>query len=278
DLITAENVTPGGINYQGMGMDQPLLAERQVSFVGQTLAVVLATTEREAERIANYVTTHGVAYGRVDWPAPFDQPILDLDTAIRANSVFPDTPKSAPYVQHIWKITRPDSQFDWVRAKDPLDRRTGVRKADVAGIECVVVEGTQTSGGQVHFYMETQACIAQPTDEGRLLMQPATQSPQEMHVTTAMAVASQYSLIDVQVAPVGGGFGGKTEQARFVTGPTAIAAKATKRPVRVALPRDDDTSLIGKRHAYYGQYQIAIDPGLRRPQDRGLMRGFQVKL
>lgn len=278
DLITAENITHGGINNQGMGMDQPLLAEQTVSFVGQTIAVVLAKTEQEAQRIADYVAKHCLAYGPVNWPAPFNRPILDLEDAIKVGSIFPDTPASAPYVQHIWKITRPGSQFDWVRQKDPLDRKIGVRKANVGGVECVVVESTQSNGGQVHFYMETQACVALPSDEGRMIMHPSTQSPQEMHQTTAMAIASQYNLIDVQVVPVGGGFGGKTEQARFVTGPTAIAAKATKRPVRVALPRDEDSSLIGKRHAYYGQYQVAIDPGLGRPQDRGIMRGFLVKL
>ena len=76
----------------------------------------------------------------------------------------------------------------------------------------------------------------------------------------------------------GGAFGGKTEQARFVTGPTAVAAKATKRPVRVAVPRDEDTAMIGKRHAYYGQYQIAVDRGEVRPEDKGIIHGLQLKL
>jgi hypothetical protein len=26
-------------------------------------------------------------------------------------------------VSHIWQITRPGSQFDWVQGRDPLDRR-----------------------------------------------------------------------------------------------------------------------------------------------------------
>jgi CO/xanthine dehydrogenase Mo-binding subunit len=43
---------------------------------------------------------------------------------------------------------------------------------------------------------------------------------------------------------VGGAFGGKTAQARFVTGAMAVAAKAIKRPVRVAVPRDEDSAMI----------------------------------
>ena len=100
----------------------------------------------------------------------------------------------------------------------------------------------------------------------------------EMHQTAAMALGLQYHQVEVDVPPVGGGFGGKTEQARFVVGPTAVAAKATKRPVRVAVPRDEDTAMIGKRHAYYGQYQIAVDRGDVRPEDKGIIHGFQLKM
>ena len=137
---------------------------------------------------------------------------------------------------------------------------------------CLVVENSQLCGGQVHFYMETQACIAIPTDEGRITMCPSTQSPMGMHATTAMALGLQYHQVELDVPPVGGGFGGKTEQTRFVTGPTAVAAKAIKGPVRVAVPRDEDTAMIGKRHAYYGQYQIAVD------RQTGIIHGFELKM
>jgi xanthine dehydrogenase/oxidase len=214
----------------------------------------------------------------VDWPAPFDKPILDLEKAIEIGSVFPDTPKSASFVSHIWKITRPGSQFEWTREKDPLDRAPTVRECAVDGLNCLVVEHAQRNGGQAHFYMETQACVAEPSDERRFIIHPSTQSPMEMHQTSAMALGIHYNQIEVKVNSVGGGFGGKTEQARFVTGPTAVAAQAMKRPVRIALPREEDTIMIGKRHAYYGQYQIAIDNGRTRPADKGIIRGFQAKL
>ncbi|HVU25502.1 MAG TPA: molybdopterin cofactor-binding domain-containing protein, partial [Opitutus sp.] len=290
DLITYEAVPTkrGGINLQGMGMDQPLFAEGQVSYVGQAIAVVLATTELEAQRIAAYVTDTCIAYEPVQWPAPWNhapynqppwtEPVLDLMKAIEIGSVFPDTPASATYVQHIWKITRPGSRFGWVREKSPLDRAITTRMAKVDDVPCVVVENTQVNGGQAHFYMEPQACVAEPADENRMIVHPSTQSPMEMHQTTAMALASQYNLIDVEVPPVGGGFGGKTEQTRFVVGPAVVAAAAIKRPVRLAVPRDEDTIMIGKRHAYYGQYQIAIDRGLHRPEDKGRILGWQTKL
>lgn len=281
DLITQENIKNGGINLQGMGLDQPLYAVDMVSYVGQTIAMVLATTEQEAIRIAQYVTEHCVAYAspKKPWTGKWREPIVDLLEAIEKGSIFPDAPKAVPYVSHIWKITRPGSQFDWVdKEKKPLDRSIQVCETKVGSAPCLVVTSTQLNGGQAHFYMEPQGCIAIPVDEGRILVRPSTQSPMAMHQTTAMALGLPYHHVEIDIAPVGGGFGGKTEQTRFVTGATAVAAKATKRPVRVAVPRAEDTAMIGKRHAYYGQYQIAVDTGAVRPKDRGVIQGFQVKL
>jgi xanthine dehydrogenase/oxidase len=271
DLITWENIRAGGVNYQGMALDQALFAKKMVCFVGQSIALAVANTEQEAIRIARYVMDNCLGWTLVDWPAPFDKPVLDLERAIEIGSVFPDTPKSASFVSHIWKITRPGSQFEWTRPKDPLDRAPNVRECAVDGVNCLVVEHAQSNGGQAHFYMETQACVAEPSDEWRFIIHPSTQSPMEMHQTAAMALGIHYNQIEIKVNSVGGGFGGKTEQTRFVTGPTAVAAQAMKRPVRLVMPREEDTIMIGKRHAYYGQYQIAIDRS-------GIIRGFQTKL
>jgi xanthine dehydrogenase/oxidase len=271
DLITHENIREGGINLQGMGMDQPLFAEQMVNFVGQSIALAIANTEQEAICIAQYVMEHCLGYYAVDWPAPFDEPILSLEKAIEAGSVFPDTPESANFIAHIWKITRPGSQFDWMRDKKPLDREPCIRNGQVDGVDCVIVENAQSNGGQAHFYMEPQGCVAELSDQRRFVIHPSTQSPMEMHQTSAMALGVRYNQVEIHVNSVGGGFGGKTEQARFVTGPTAVAAQAMKRPVRLAVRREEDTIMIGKRHAYYGQYQVAIDRG-------GRLHGFQIKM
>lgn len=271
DLITCDNIRAGGINLQGMGMDQPLFAKEMVNFVGQSIALVAATREQEAIRIAHYVMENCLGYYAVDWPAPFDKPILSLEKAIETGSIYPDTPKSASFMAHIWKITRPGSRFEWTRDKHPLDREPNLREGQVDGADCVIVENAQSNGGQAHFYMEPQGCVVEPSDQRRFLVYPSTQSPMEMHQTSAMALGVHYHQIEVQVNSVGGGFGGKTEQTRFVTGPAAVAAQAMKRPVRLAVRREEDTIMIGKRHAYYGQYQVAIDR-------HGMLHGFQLKM
>jgi xanthine dehydrogenase/oxidase len=271
DLITCENIRAGGINFQGMGMDQPLFAEQMVNFVGQSIALAGAATEQEAIRVAHYVMENCLGYYAVNWPAPFDKPILTIEKAIEAGSFYPDTPLSASFVAHIWKITRPGSRLQWTRDKNALDREPHLREAQVDGADCVVVENAQSNGGQAHFYMEPQGCVVEPCDQRRFVVYPSTQSPMEMHQTSAMALGVHYHQVEVEVNSVGGGFGGKTEQTRFVTGPAAVAAQAMKRPVRLAVRREEDTLMVGKRHAYYGQYQVAIDR-------RGMLHGFQIKM
>jgi len=287
DLITCENIKDGGLNFQGMGGDQPIFAEDRVSYVGQSIATVLAATEQEAISIADYVGRECVGYRKVEWPLnsgkpwpkEWYEPILSLDDAIKMDSIYPDTPSTSVFASHVWQITRPGSQFEWTTPKkDPLDRKIVNRKGVVDGLTCQIVESTQTTGGQAHFYMEPQACIAEPADGRRIIVRPSTQSPMEMHNTVAMALGVQYHRVEIQVPAVGGGFGGKTEQARFVVGATAVSAYASKKPVRLVVPREEDTSMIGKRHAYYGQYQIAVDRGEFRPADKGIIRGIHSKM
>lgn len=260
-LVGHEEVPGHGINLQGMGGDQPLLAQRRVSYVGQALALVVAETEQQAHDIAAYVTERCVGYTDiVDWPPEWRTPVLSIEQAIELGSVFPDYPTSASFNSHIWRITRPDSDLSWSDLDHPLDRTTSVRPGTVDGVECLVVGNAQSTGGQAHFYLETQACVVEPLDGGRWRVIPSTQSPMEMHQTAAMALGVEYHRVEVDVPQVGGGYGGKTEQARFVVGPALVAANALDRPVRLVLPRDADTAMIGKRHAVYGRYQVAIDP------------------
>jgi xanthine dehydrogenase/oxidase len=285
DIITHENIKNGGVNLQGMGSDQPLFAEKLISYVGQSIAMILASTEQEAIRIAAYVSEACVQYSDPGspWTGKWSKPIVDLLEAIKMGSIFPDAPASASFVSHIWKITRPGSQFDWATKSESTQPKTLryeeeiiTRKVNVDSVPCTVVNSYQLCGGQAHFYMEPQACIATPLDEGRMKVQPSVQSPGGMHDTVAMALNMQHHQIEIKVPPVGGGFGGKTEQTRFIAGPAAVASKATKRPVRLVVPRDEDTAMIGKRHAYYGEYQIAVDDGTDKKENKGIIHGLQL--
>lgn len=278
-LITHEDIPAHGMKKLGMGGDQPVFAEKRVSYVGQSVALVLGDNEFDTNEMADYVSAYCIAYSPVDWDPDWVQPVIGLPDAIARGSIFPDYPKSAPFVSHIWKIIREHSRFDWsAKDKNPLDKQITVRSETVDSGPCKVVESTQVCGGQVHFYMETQACVAYPGEANTTHFHPSSQSPAEMHASAAAVLGVEQNQVKVQIHQVGGGYGGKTEQAKFVIAAAAVATHATQAPVRLVMPRDNDTSLIGKRHPYYGQYQIAIDDGTENAADKGVIRGMDLNL
>ncbi len=272
-LVGHEQLPDHGINMQGMGGDQPLFAERMVSYVGQSIALVVADTEQRADDLAAYIGELCVGYTEVsEWPREWRRPVLTIEQAYRKGSIFPDYPSTASFNSHIWRITRPDSDLSWAGDRDPFDRTPAVKRENIDGVECLVVANAQSTGGQAHFYMETQACVVESMDGDRWRVIPSTQSPMEMHQTSAMALGVEYHRVEVDVPQVGGGYGGKTEQTRFVVGPALVAANAVDRPVRLAVSRDADTGMIGKRHAVYGAYQVAIDP------ETGVLHGMDTAM
>jgi CO/xanthine dehydrogenase Mo-binding subunit len=118
------------------------------------------------------------------------------------------------------------------------------------------LEGELASGGQDHFYLETQAALAIPGEDGAVEIHSSTQHPTEVQGATAEILGCDRSRIVVQVPRMGGGFGGKESQATHFAALAALAAvrlRATRQglaqprarhaddrqapPVLVALPR-----------------------------------------
>ena len=56
---------------------------------------------------------------------------------------------------------------------------------------------------------------------------------------------------------MGGGYGGKEVQSKFVAAAAAFCAQQLKQPVRVANYRVEDMHMIGKRHAFIGHFKLA---------------------
>jgi len=69
--------------------------------------------------------------------------------------------------------------------------------------------------------------------------------------------------VEVDVQRLGGGFGGKEDQANAWAGICAVGAQLTKRPVKYALHRMEDMRMTGKRHPYSADYKIGLDKDLK---------------
>lgn len=278
-LITVSDIPEHGLKLIGMGGDQPVFAIEQVNYVGQSLALVVGEDEAEMQHLADFVSQYCVHYSPVNWQPEWQDPIVDLKEAITRGSIFPDYPETAPFVSHIWKIVRNHSQFDWLpQTVTPGSTAISTHPTQIDGANCTVVVSSQQCGGQAHFYMETQSCVGMPGEGEMIHIHPSSQSPMEMHQTAAAVLGKEHNQVGVHIRQLGGGYGGKTEQAKFIAAATAVATHTVQKPVRLVMPRDNDTLMIGKRHGYFGQYQIAIDDGSANPANKGKIRGFDLSM
>lgn len=108
---------------------------------------------------------------------------------------------------------------DWIRSIKNGDVEQGFSESDH------ILEGEMHLGGQEHFYLETQACIALPKlEDGETELFCSTQNPTEIQLLTAEVLGVPANRIVVRTKRMGGGFGGKETRGMLVAVPVAVAA------------------------------------------------------
>jgi xanthine dehydrogenase/oxidase len=240
DFITVRDIPERGKKLIGIAFDDPVFCEGKATYYGQSIGLAVAETKQEAEAAARFIQEH---IGYEDLPM-----VLSIEEA-RAlpnyKGIFQNNPKTSPFVSHLCHIERAGSDPNWLKSKGKT----------LEGHK--VLSGKQKTGGQVHFYMEPQGVLITPGELHALVVQPSSQDPASIQQTVAQVLALPTSNIDIRVRRLGGGFGGKTTRPPFVASAAAVAAWKLNKPVRLALERDQDTALIGKRHPFLGEYNIA---------------------
>ncbi len=121
------------------------------------------------------------------------------------------------------------------------------------------VRGVTIIGGQDHFYLESQACIAYPGEDGAVTVYSSTQNPSEVQAVVAQLLGVGRHKVVCICKRMGGGFGGKETQAAGPAAMAAIVATKLRRPVRCVVTKDDDMKYTGKRHPYRAEYVVAFD-------------------
>ncbi|MEO7540116.1 MAG: molybdopterin cofactor-binding domain-containing protein, partial [Pyrinomonadaceae bacterium] len=126
-----------------------------------------------------------------------------------------------------------------------------------------VFEGRTEQNGQEHLYIETQGAYAVPTENGGLKVYSSTQGPTAVQRAVCRVTGLAMHEIEVDVQRLGGGFGGKEDQANAWAAICAVATQLTGRPVKYALHRMEDMRMTGKRHPYSSDYKIGLDADLK---------------
>ncbi|MBI1945204.1 MAG: xanthine dehydrogenase molybdopterin binding subunit [Deltaproteobacteria bacterium] len=218
-VLTAVDV-PGENDVGAVRHDEPLLADGEVRFHGQPVALVVGEGLERCRRAAAAVVVEVAA----------TPPLVGVLAAIEADSFH-----TAPHV-----IARGDVEAALASSPHRLS-------------------GALFTGGQEHLYLETQAAFAEPGEAGDLVLHSSTQHPSEVQAVVGHVLGLPRHQIVVVSPRMGGGFGGKETQANTTAALVSLAAHVTKRPVRIQLERDVDLTITGKRHPMLARWQVGFD-------------------
>ena len=224
DVLTADDL-PFANDVSPSNHDEPLLATDAVHYAGQPVFMVIATSHLAAR--------HAARLGQIKIAET--DPILTIEQALAANSRFEDGP----------------------RVYQKGDAAAALPKA------VNTLTGSINIGGQEHFYLEGQAALVLPQDNGDMVVHSSTQHPTEIQHKVAEALGLPMHAVRVETRRMGGGFGGKESQGNALAVACAVAAARTGRACKMRYDRDDDMIITGKRHDFRIDYTVGFDAGGR---------------
>lgn len=200
--------------------DQPILSETIVKYIGEPILVIAA----ESQNIAKMAKTL------------IDISIEPLDAVLTLKQAR----KLHHYMGQKYRMETGDTINQFKQAEHLLT-------------------GQFINGGQEQFYLESQASIAYPEENGCIHIHVSAQHPTEVQHVIAKALGLKQHQVVATVKRMGGGFGGKESQSAHYAALAALVAHKTKRPARLVLSKDDDMVATGKRHPFCNDYQVAFD-------------------
>ncbi len=211
---------PGQNDCSPVHGDDPILAADVVSYVGQAVFAIVAENMRAAR--------DAVKLAKIEYdPLPA---VLTIEEAMRAGSWL------GPSVT--MESGNPDSAL--AGAPQRLSGRIEI-------------------GGQEHFYLEGQAALAIPGEDGDMTLHCSTQHPSEIQHKVADCLGVPNHAVTVETRRMGGAFGGKESQGNLPALLAALAAWRTGRAAKTVYDRDDDFMLTGKRHDFRIDYDVGFD-------------------
>ena len=230
-VLTLADV-PGHIDIGAVAPGDPVLADGKVEFWGEPLFAVAATSYDLARKAARLAS---VEYEELEAD-------LTIEQGLQKQS-----------------FVRPSH----------TQKRGDVKKAlQGAGN---TLSGELSIGGQEHMYLEGQASLAIPVEDGGILLYTSNQNPSEVQKLVAEVLDIPISRVTVDVRRMGGGFGGKETNGNQWACLAALLARKTGRPIRIRLARADDMTTTGKRHHFNANYRVGFD-------DKGLIEALDMEL
>jgi xanthine dehydrogenase large subunit len=217
-ILTAKDI-PGENQIGGILPDEPLFADGEVHFRGQVIALIIGTSEHHCRQAAKLIE---VVYEEL--------PVIT----------------DAREAQKQDKLIIPPRSFKLGNTSE-------------AWSQCDhIFEGRTDVNGQEHLYIETQGAYARPKEDGSIIISSSTQGPTAVQRMVARVLGIPMHKVEIDTVRLGGGFGGKEDQATPWAVMVALASQLLHKPVKMAMHRMDDMRMTGKRHPYSADFKIGL--------------------
>jgi CO/xanthine dehydrogenase Mo-binding subunit len=232
-VITHADVPKNVVGHQemwGIAADEPLLAEHEVRYAGQLIAVVAAETELQALAAAQAIEAEFE-------PRPA---FLDMRRAWETDQA-QVTPEGNVYFYY------------------PDQPQRQIRKGDVSAAFAAadfVVEGVYRPGAIEQAPAEPASAVSVVEPDGRITVYSTSQALYYSMDITARHLGLPMGQLKFVGGTVGGGFGGKIDT---VTEPvTAVLALKTRRPVKWRWTREEEMLCSSTRAAWHIEIADAV--------------------
>ncbi|MET1060375.1 MAG: xanthine dehydrogenase subunit D, partial [Nocardioides sp.] len=220
-VLTHDDV-PGQKSYGLEHQDQPVLAIDTVRYQGEPVALVAADHPEVARQAAKKIV--------VDYEVL--QPVVDAEAALR-----PDSP-----------LVHPTGN---------LVRHVKVRTGDPEPAADVVVSGHYEVGMQDQAFLGPESGLAVPDDVGGVDLYVATQWLHVDQRQVCAALGLRPEQVRLQLAGVGGAFGGREDLSMHVHG--CLLALHTGKPVKMVYNREESFFGHVHRHPAAMHYEYGAD-------------------
>ena len=233
-VITHEDVPLneyGHLSALGIPADEPLLAEDDVRYKGQPIAVVAAEDEATAAE-----AVEAIRLDVEERPALFD---------VR-KAADPDVPRI-----HQWGNWYPHFENE-------MDRRQ-IRKGSIEAAfdqADLIVQGVYRPAGIEHCPVEPQTALAVPEANGRLTIYSCTQALYFSMGVVAAHLQVPLNKLKFVGGTVGGGFGGKVDTATETM--CALLALKSGRPVKWRWTREEEFLCSSTRAPWHMEIADAV--------------------
>jgi CO/xanthine dehydrogenase Mo-binding subunit len=219
-ILTAKDIP--GMNAAGpLIADQPILADKEINYLGEAVVLVGADSQESAEEALDMI--------KIDYE-PLE-PVLDSIEAMEEG--VPQVHEGGNIASHV-KIRKGEVE-------------NGFKESDI------VIEGVYKTQRVEHAYLEPEAAVAKVEADGRITVWTCTQHTHYHRRTIARMLGISQNRVRIVQMITGGGFGGKIWS--LCQCYAALLAFKTGRPAKVIYTREESILATTKRHPYIIKYK-----------------------